>query len=246
MDYEEELEQEREIAEMVDALRVAQENLTIAAKDSDTSDITEQQEPSAPTVESDNVTGPQDPLPPTAESSSTIQTKSDLPTQVKKIYGDGRCLFRSVVVACDMVLLSCTRNEGGWPKDADLAKRETEFADKLRKKTVDLWRANKSIYESHVHDLGLDHFWMDDGYGNIDKRISEMAKPKTFAGEAELLALVHIIKRPIAVHYQNAPHRSLQLGEVYTGSANTVHLLNYQMIRTILDIMTFWYMAIVM
>ena len=123
------------------------------AKDSDTSDITEQEEPSAPTVESDNVTGPQDPLPPTAESSSKIQTKSDPPTQVKKIYGDGRCLFRSVTVACDMVLLSCARNEGGWPKDADLAKHETEFADKLRKKTVDLWRANKSIYESHVHDL---------------------------------------------------------------------------------------------
>ena len=227
VDYEEELEQECEIAEMVDALRVAQENLTITAKDSDTSDITEQQETSAPTVESDNVTGPQDPLPPTAESSSKIQTKSDLPTQVKKIYGDGRCLFRSVAVACDMVLLSCARNEGRWPKDSDLAKRETEFADKSRKKTVDLWRANKSIYESHVHDLGLDHFWMDDGYGNIDKRISEMAKPKTFAGEAELLALVHVIERPIAVHYQNAPHRSLQLGEAYTGSANTVHLLNY-------------------
>ena len=43
MDYEEELEQEHEIAEMVDALKVAQENLTIDAKDSDTPDITEQQ-----------------------------------------------------------------------------------------------------------------------------------------------------------------------------------------------------------
>ena len=63
-----------------------------------------------------------------------------------------------VAVACDMVFMSCARNEGGWPKDADLAKRETEFADKLRKKTVDLWRANKSIYDSDVHDLGLDHF----------------------------------------------------------------------------------------
>ena len=68
--------------------------------------------------------------------------------------------------------------------------------------------------------------WMD-RYENIDKRISEMAKPKTFAGEAELLTLVHVIKRPIAVRYQNAQHRSLQLGEAYTGSANTVHLLNY-------------------
>ena len=54
-----------------------------------------------------------------------------------------------------------------------------------------------------------------------------MAKPKTFAGEAELLALVHVIKQPIAAHYQNAPHRSLQLGEACTGSANTVHLLSY-------------------
>ena len=56
------------------------------------------------------------------------------------------------------MLLSCVRNEGGWPKDADLAKRETESAEKLRMKTVELWRTNKSIYESHVHDLGLDHF----------------------------------------------------------------------------------------
>ena len=38
---------------------------------------------------------------------------------------------------------------------------------------------------------------------------------------------MHIIKWPIAEHYQNAPHRSLQLGEAYTRSANTVHLLNY-------------------
>ena len=61
---------------------------------------------------------------------------------------------------------------------------------------------------------------MDDGYENIDKRISEIAKPKKFAGEAEQLALAHVLERPIAV-------QSLQLGEACTGSGNTVHLLDY-------------------
>ena len=151
-----------------------------------------------------NVTGPQDPFPPTAESDSKIQTKSNLPTQVKMIYGDGWCLFCLVAVACDMVLLSCAKNAGGWPKVANLATCKTEFADKLRNKTVDLWRANKPIYECHAHYLELDHFWMDNRYENIDKRISELAKPKTFASEAQLLALVHVIKWPIVVHYQYA------------------------------------------
>ena len=147
--------------------------------------------------------------------------------QVKKIYGDGQCLFRSGAVACDTVLLSCARNDCGWPKDAEHAKRKTELADKLRKKTVDLWKPNKSLCKSHLQDLGLDHFWMNDGYSNIDNKLSEMSKKGTYAGDAELLALVHVIERPIAVHNKNASYRSLQLEEAYTGSANTVHLLNY-------------------
>ena len=53
---------------------------------------------------------------------------------------------------------------GGGSKDAELAKRETELADKLGKKTVDLWKANESLYESHLHDLGFGHFCMDDRY----------------------------------------------------------------------------------
>ena len=35
-----------------------------------------------------------------------------LPLKVKKVCGDGRCLFPSVAVACDDALLSCVRNEG--------------------------------------------------------------------------------------------------------------------------------------
>ena len=43
----------------------------------------------------------------------------------------------------------------------------------------------------------------------ISQRISEVAKSKTFAGEPDFLALVHIIKRPTAVHYEDAAGQTL-------------------------------------
>ena len=69
-------------------------------------------------------------IPATREEEDTAK----LPLKVKKVYGDGRCIFRSVAVACDGALLSCVRNEGGWPTGVDLAKQETEKADQLGKK----------------------------------------------------------------------------------------------------------------
>ena len=87
------------------------------------------------------------------KSADTVHLLS-YPDKVKKVYGDGQCLFRFVAVVCDDVLLSCVRNEGGWPTGVDLAKQETEKADQVRKRTIQMWQANKEVYESHASDLG--------------------------------------------------------------------------------------------
>ena len=88
-----------------------------------------------------------------------------------------------------------------------------------------MWKANKLVYQSHASDLGLTHFW-DDGHQDISERIAEMEKSDTYAGQPEILALVHVIKRPIAVHYMGT-NKSTLFGEAYQESADTVHLLNY-------------------
>ena len=93
-------------------------------------------------------------IPATLEKEGTPK----LPLEVKKVYGDGQCLFRSVACACDDALLSCVRNEGGWPTGVDRAKQETEKADQLRKRMIQMWKANKEVYESHASDHGLAHF----------------------------------------------------------------------------------------
>ena len=59
----------------------------------------------------------------------------------------------------------------------------------------------------------LTHFW-DDGHQDISERIAEMEMSDTYAGQPEILALVHVIKRPIAVHYMGT-NKSTLFGEVY-------------------------------
>ena len=122
-------------------------------------------------------------------------------------------------------MLSCVRNEGGWSTGVDLAKLETEKADQLRKRTIQMWKANKEVYKSHASDLGLAHFW-DDGYQDISEIIADMEKSDTYAGEPEILALVHVIKRLIAVHYPGTDKSNL-FEEAYQNSADTVHILSY-------------------
>ena len=95
----------------------------------------------------------------------------------------------------------------------DLAKQETEKADQFRKRTILMWKANKEVYESHASDLGLAHFW-DDCYQDISESIADMEKSDTYAGEPEILALVHVIKRPFAVHYPGTDKSTL-FGETY-------------------------------
>ena len=76
---------------------------------------------------------------------------------------------------CCCLLLSRERNEGGWPTDVGLASHETKKADELRKRTIKMLKANKLVYQSHVSDLRLIHFW-DNGHQDISERIAEKWK----------------------------------------------------------------------
>ena len=86
-------------------------------------------------------------------------------------------------------------------------------------------QVDKLVYQSHASGLGLTHFW-DNGHQDISERIAEMEKSDTYAGQPEILTLVHVIKRPIAVHYMGT-NKSTLFGEAYQESADTGHLLNY-------------------
>ena len=49
----------------------------------------------------------------------------------------------------------------------------------------------------------MDYLWEGDEYGSLDSRLKEMEKNLVDGGQPEILALTHVLERPIAVHFEN-------------------------------------------
>ena len=54
-------------------------------------------------------------------------------------------------------------------------------------------RSSTQLVKSHGDDLGLEYLWNGDEYGSLENS----SKP-------EILAPVHVIERPVTVHYEDS------------------------------------------
>ena len=52
--------------------------------------------------------------------------------------------------------------------------------------------------------VSLEYFWNGDEYGSLENSLKAMEKNAEYAGQPEILALVHVIQRPITVHCDNS------------------------------------------
>ena len=52
-------------------------------------------------------------------------------------------------------------------------------------------------------DLGLEYLWNGDEYSSLKNSLKAMEKNAEYGGQQEILALVHVIERPITVHYES-------------------------------------------
>ena len=71
------------------------------------------------------------------------------------------------------------------------------------------------MVRSRGDDLVLEYLWNGDEYGSLENSLKAMEKNAEYAGQPEILALVHVIERPITVHYENSD-KSTVFGEVFT------------------------------
>ena len=134
-------------------------------------------------------------------------------------------MLRSVAIAPNNDLFECDRKSIGYCKDTLLAAEEIEEADELRRRTVQLWQENKSLYEFHARDLNMEYLW-DDEFSNIDERLEKMKTNDTYGAEPEILSLVHVIKRPVHVYYHGGFDKFTEFGEAFTESP-PIRVVNY-------------------
>ena len=63
-------------------------------------------------------------------------------------------------------------------------------------------RSSTQVVKSHGDDLGLEYLWNGDDYSSLEDSLKAMEKIAEYGGQQEILAQVHVIERPITVHYE--------------------------------------------
>lgn len=120
------------------------------------------------------------------------------------VHGDGQCLFRCGATYCNQILQSCMRSQHGLPISGELAQFETGVATALRKEVLDL--ISQNINELNYIQSSLSVFLdreIGKKYCSLTERIESMKSTTEFAGNLEIVALAHNLRRQICV-YQRA------------------------------------------
>ena len=71
------------------------------------------------------------------------------------------------------------------------------------------------LVKSHGDDLGLEYLWNGDEYSSLETSLKAMEKNADYGGQPEILALVHVMERPITVHYEDSDKGTV-FGEFFT------------------------------
>ena len=70
-------------------------------------------------------------------------------------------------------------------------------------------RSITQLVRSHGGDVGLEYLWNGDEYGSLENSLKAMEKNAEYEGQPEILAPVHVIERPITIHYEDSDKDTL-------------------------------------
>ena len=102
-------------------------------------------------------------------------------------------------------------------KHAELERRS---AHQLQLKAVEMLQSSTQLAKNHGDDLGLEYLWNGDEQGSLENNLKAVEKNAEYGGQPEILAQVHVIERPITVHYEDSD-KSTVFGEFFTDRPST-------------------------
>ena len=104
--------------------------------------------------------------------------------------------------------------ESCYTVNAKHAQLERRSAHQLWLKAVDMLRSSTQLAKSHGDDLGLEYLRNGDEYSSLENSFKAIEKNAEYRGQQEVLALVHVVERPITVHYETQT-KALYLEKFY-------------------------------
>ena len=94
--------------------------------------------------------------------------------------------------------------KSGYPLNAKHAELKRRSVHQLRLKAVEMLRSSTQLVKSFGDELGLGYLWNGDEYGSLENSLKAMDKNAEYGGQLDILALVHVIERPITVHCEDS------------------------------------------
>ena len=76
------------------------------------------------------------------------------------------------------------------------------------------------MVKSYGDDLVLEYLWNGDEHGSLKNSLKAIEKNAEYGGQPEILALVHVIERPITVHCEDS-NKGTVCGEFFTDRPST-------------------------
>ena len=101
---------------------------------------------------------------------------------------------------------------------------EAKVASELKSTVADMLRSSREPCQSHAEDIGLDYLWEGDEYGSLDSRLKETEKNSVRGGQSEILALTHVLERPIVFYFENQD-KTTEFGRFF--NSKPYHILHY-------------------
>ena len=86
-------------------------------------------------------------------------------------------------------------------------------------------QSSTQLVKSHGDDLGLEYLWNGDEYDSLINSVKAMEENAEHGGQPEILAPVHVIERPITVHYEDSDKGTV-FGEFFTDRPS-IYILCY-------------------
>ena len=98
----------------------------------------------------------------------------------------------------------CSLSYFGYLVNAKHAELERRSAHQLRLKAVEMPRSSTQLVNSHGDNLSLEYLWNGDEYGSLENSLKAMEKNAEYGEQPEILTPVHVIQRPVTVHYEDS------------------------------------------
>ena len=96
----------------------------------------------------------------------------------------------------------------------------------MQLKAIEMLQSSTQLAKNHGDDLGPEYLWNGDEQGSLKNSLKAMEKNAEHGGKPEIFFQVHVIERPVTVHYEDSDKSTVFGDFLLIALAQTVFIIH--------------------